>query len=95
VHKKYWGGRMMSLAARPNIFYSASPGLTTIIPQTTLAQHGEQKRPELHGGRIALNFGWPYWPLPHPCVSHRLRGNNRFPERQVGAMSGKTGLQSH
>jgi hypothetical protein len=37
---------MMPLAARPNIFYSASPGLTTTMPQTTLAQHGEQKRPE-------------------------------------------------
>jgi hypothetical protein len=49
VHKKYWGGRLMPLAARPNIFYSASPGLTTIMPQTTLVQHGEQKLSELHG----------------------------------------------
>jgi hypothetical protein len=46
----------MPLAARPNIFYSASPGLTTIIPQTTLAQQGEQKRSELHGMQDRLGL---------------------------------------
>jgi hypothetical protein len=28
VDKKDWGGRMDPLAARPNLFYLASPGLT-------------------------------------------------------------------
>jgi hypothetical protein len=40
VDKKDWGGRMESLAARPNLFYSASPGLTRKFPATTLIQHG-------------------------------------------------------
>jgi hypothetical protein len=36
VDKKDWAGRMGSLAARPNLFYSASPELTRKGPETTL-----------------------------------------------------------
>jgi hypothetical protein len=44
--KKYWGGRITSLAARPNIFYAASPGLTRMLAKTTLIQQGKEGRPE-------------------------------------------------
>ena len=37
VDKKDLGGRMGSLAARPNLFYSASPELTRKCPATTLS----------------------------------------------------------
>jgi hypothetical protein len=98
VHKKDWGGRLMPLAARPNLFYSASPGLTTIAPQTTLVQHGEQNRPELHGGqdRPGLRLAVPGTASLGP---HRLRGKNYFAEgfnrKLVDAVPTKQVLQSH
>src|SRR5215207_1593991 len=56
VYKKYWGGPMTPCPARPNIFYPASPPLTTGRTNSTLVRQANSDIDSV-GSSIAANCG--------------------------------------